>query len=78
MNPPLKTWVAAEPVSPAAWVTPAMLDDTSPVPAAACCTLRAISWVAAPCSSTADAIVVAMPLMLVAVRISKYVPIGGV
>jgi len=28
-------------------LTPAMLDVTSCVPAAACCTLRAISWVAA-------------------------------
>ena len=53
-----RTWVAAVPVSPAAWVTPAILVDTSAVPSAACWALRAISWVAAPCSSTAEAIVV--------------------
>ncbi len=36
-----------------------MLPVTSPVPAAACATLRTISCVAAPCSSTAAAIEVA-------------------
>ena len=51
-----QTWFAALPVSLAAWLTPQMLDDTSWVPCAACSTLRAISWVAAPCSSTAAAI----------------------
>ncbi len=35
-----------------------MLDATCVVPSAASCTLREISWVAAPCSSMADAIVV--------------------
>ena len=30
------------------------------MPVAACCTLREISWVAAPCSSTAAAMVVAI------------------
>ena len=44
---------AASPVAAAALVTPATLDETSWVPLAACSTLRAISWVAAPCSSTA-------------------------
>ena len=47
----------------AAWLAPATLAETSPVPAAACCTLRAISRVAEPCSSTAAAIVVAIPLI---------------
>jgi hypothetical protein len=37
-------------------LTPAMLIDTSRIPLAACCTLRVISWVAAVCSSTAEAI----------------------
>ena len=37
--------------------------DTSVVPAAACCTLRAISCVAAPCSSTAEAMAVAISLI---------------
>ena len=40
-----------------------MLVATSPVPVEACWTLRAISWVAAPCSSTAEAMVVEMPLI---------------
>src|SRR5882672_9140634 len=47
----------AEPVSVAPRCTSVMLDDTCWVPCAACCTLREISCVAAPCSSTADAIV---------------------
>ena len=42
--------------SDAAVVTPVILDDTSRVPAAASCTLRVISCVAAPCCSTALAI----------------------
>ena len=40
-----------------------MLLAISAVPCAACCTLRAISWVAAPCSSTAAAMVVAISLI---------------
>jgi hypothetical protein len=47
----------------AAWLAPATFCETSPVPAAACCTLRAISRVAESCSSTAAAIVVAIPLI---------------
>ena len=38
-----------------------MLLDTSLVPAAACCTVRAISCVAAPCCCTAAAIADEMP-----------------
>ena len=48
---------AAEPTSPEASVTAPMFFDTSLVPCAACCTLRLISLVAAPCSSTAEAMV---------------------
>src|SRR5579863_3290392 len=51
---------AATPVLPAAWLTLVMCPETSVVPAAACCTLRAISWVAAPCCSTAAAIAAAI------------------
>jgi len=40
-----------------------MLLATRIVPAAVCCTLRVISCVAAPCSSTALAIVVAISAM---------------
>src|SRR5260370_26588823 len=47
----------AEPVSLAPRCTSVMLDETCWVPCAACCTLREISWVAAPCSSTAAAMV---------------------
>ena len=47
----------------AAWLAPATFCETSLVPAAACCTLRAISRVAESCCSTAAAIVVAMPLI---------------
>src|SRR5207237_8538802 len=47
----------AEPVSEAPRCTSVMLADTCWVPCAACCTLREISWVAAPCSSTAAAMV---------------------
>ena len=48
--------MAAAPVSPAACWTPTTFAEISPVPSAACCTLRAISCVAEPCSSTALAI----------------------
>ena len=47
----------AEPVSLAPRCTSVMLEDTCWVPCAACCTLREISCVAAPCSSTAAAMV---------------------
>jgi hypothetical protein len=57
------TWVAAAPVSLAAWFTDDMLLVTSLVPVAASWTLRAISWVAADCSSTAAAIAEEMPLI---------------
>src|SRR5579859_5933680 len=53
------TWEDAEPVSAAPRLTSAILVATCVEPTAACCTLRAISWVAAPCSSTAAAIAVA-------------------
>src|SRR4051812_30208732 len=52
-----RTWDEAEPVSLAPLLTSEMLATTCAVPAEACCTLRVISWVAAPCSSTAAAIV---------------------
>src|SRR5216684_5523738 len=52
-----RTCEEAEPVSPAPRCTSVMLEETCWVPCAACCTLREISCVAAPCSSTADAIV---------------------
>src|SRR6185437_11287711 len=58
------TWVAAAPVCCAVSATPLMFSDTVLVPPAACCTLREISEVAAPCSSTAEAIVVATLLMV--------------
>src|SRR4051794_36925003 len=48
------TWVEAEPVSEAPRCTSVMLEETCWVPCAACCTLREISCVAAPCSSTAE------------------------
>ena len=51
------TSVEAEPVSVAPRWTSVILELTSVVPAAACCTLREISCVAAPCSSTAAAMV---------------------
>ena len=44
-------------------LTPAMLKSTACVPAAACCTLRAISCVAEPCCSTATAMVAAISLI---------------
>src|SRR6185437_11398448 len=47
----------AEPVSLDPRCTSVIFDATKVVPCEACCTLREISWVAAPCSSTADAIV---------------------
>src|SRR5260370_15806022 len=47
----------------AAWLAPVTLAETSLAPAAACCTLRAISRVAESCSSMAAAMVVAIPLM---------------
>src|SRR3954469_8301557 len=47
----------AEPVSLAPRCTSVMLDETCCVPCAACWTLREISCVAAPCSSTAAAMV---------------------
>src|SRR5215213_513991 len=47
----------AEPVSLAPRCTSPMLEDTCWVPIDACCTLREISCVAAPCSSTAAAMV---------------------
>src|SRR6478735_10556500 len=50
----------AEPVSPAPRLTSAMLVATCVEPIAACCTLRVISWVAAPCSSMAAAIAAAI------------------
>lgn len=49
------TCATAEPVSSEAAATPVMLPVTSSVPAAACETLRTISCVAVPCSSTAAA-----------------------
>src|SRR4051812_46352379 len=55
-----RTWVEAEPVSEAPRCTSTMLAETCWVPWAACCTLREISCVAAPCSSTAEAIVEAI------------------
>ena len=57
------TLPAASVESAAARLTPVMFDDTSFVPADACSTLRAISWVAADCSSTAAAIAEEMPLI---------------
>src|SRR6266511_2998691 len=47
----------ADPVSLAPRCTSPMLEDTCWVPIDACCTLREISCVAAPCCSTAAAIV---------------------
>src|SRR5882724_8104494 len=47
----------ADPVSLAPRCTSVMLEETCWVPWAACWTLREISWVAAPCSSTAEAMV---------------------
>src|SRR4051812_21489525 len=51
------TCAEAEPVSLAPRWTSVILEETCWVPWAACCTLREISCVAAPCSSTAAAMV---------------------
>src|ERR1700732_3322239 len=51
----VRTCEEADPVSLAPRCTSVMLDETCMVPSAACCTLREISCVAAPCSSTAAA-----------------------
>ena len=53
----------AVPVSPAPRFTSLMFSATCEVPCAACWTLRAISWVAAPCCSTAAAIAAAISAM---------------
>ena len=58
----VSTWPEARLVCCEASVTPPILAETSLVPAAACCTLREISWVAAPCSSTAEAMAVEISL----------------
>ena len=50
-------WVAAEPVSPAAWLTDEILVFTSSEALESYWILLDISCVAAPCSSTAAAIV---------------------
>src|SRR6266700_7884454 len=52
-----RTCDEADPVSLAPRCTSVMLELTCMVPWAACWTLREISWVAAPCSSTAAAMV---------------------
>ena len=52
--------MVAAATSPDAWLTPTMFEETSCVRAADCATLLAISLVAAPCSSTAEAMVVAI------------------
>ena len=52
-----RTCDEAEPVSLAPCCTSVIFDETCWVPCAACCTLREISCVAAPCSSTAAAMV---------------------
>ena len=57
------TWLAAAPVPSAAPATPAMVLVTSPVPCAAWPTFLTISCVAAPCCSTAAAMLVATPLI---------------
>ena len=51
--PPRAPATMPEPVSLAPRCTSVMLEETCWVPWAACCTLREISCVAAPCSSTA-------------------------
>lgn len=57
------TCPAAAPLSAAARATIPMLPDASLVPCAASWMFRAISLVAEPCSSTAEAIAFAIPLM---------------
>src|SRR6266581_852473 len=52
-----RTCDEADPVSLAPRCTSVMWEETCWVPCAACCTLREISCVAAPCSSTAAAMV---------------------
>jgi hypothetical protein len=56
-----------------------MFDVTSAVPAAACCTLREISAVAAPCSSTAEAMPVEISFtrMIVCVMLSIALAVEG-
>jgi hypothetical protein len=53
-----------DPVSRAASLTPEMFSETAPVPRAASAMSRAISSVAAPCCSTAEAIALAISLTL--------------
>src|ERR1700751_711005 len=55
-----RTCAEAEPVAPAPRLTSVILAATSAVPLAASLTLRAISEVAAPCSSMVAAMVVAI------------------
>ena len=57
----------APPVSDAPRWTSEILAASCDVPSAARCTLREISWVAAPCSSTAEAIVEEISEILVMV-----------
>lgn len=64
-----KTFVAAAPVSWAPWLTSSMLLLTSSVPCAASCTLRLISWVDAPCYSTAAEI--ELPISLIWLMVSE-------
>src|SRR5205823_10546934 len=59
----VSTSPAAVPACDEALETPTMLVETSLVPPAACWMLRAISRVAAPCSSTAAAIAVVTSLI---------------
>src|SRR3979490_1975641 len=55
------TCADATPASPAPRLTSVMLLVTCTVPVAACWTLREISWVEAPCSSTAAAMAPEIP-----------------
>ena len=65
--------------------TSTISEETSRVPCTACCTLREISRVAAPCSSTADAIVeqisdirpIVPPIVLMALTDSSVGKAGG-
>src|SRR5258708_1439983 len=52
-----RTCDEADPVSLAPRCTSVILEETCWVPWAACCTLREISWVAAPSPSTAEPMV---------------------
>ena len=65
-------WLDTFSVSAAAWLTPAMLDVTSLVPAAAWDTLRAISIVAAPCWSTAVAMPIEIPLTCSMIAVIEF------